>query len=303
MRYAAGRLGYALVVVFLVVTLSFFLVRLTGNPVALIAGPEATEQQIQAIQHALRLDRPLWLQYGLYVRDVARADFGRSFFTALPAMQMVLQTLPHSLALSAVAFALAAAVALPLGILAAARPDSPTDWGARVLSVLGQCTPVFWLGILLMLLFSVKLRWLPFGGAGTWRHLLMPALTLSAVALPIIVQVTRSALLEAMRQDFVRTARSKGLGEIAVLLRHALRNASIPVVTVLGLRLGFIVGGAIVTETVFSYPGLGRLTVQAVNYRDFPVIQALLVVISATIVAINLMLDWLYALLDPRVRS
>ena len=303
MTYAARRLVYALVVVRMVVSLSFFLVRLTGDPVALMAGPEATEQQIQAIQQALRLDRPLWLQYALYVRDVARVDFGRSFFTALPAMQMVLQTLPNSIALTAVAFAFAVIVGLPLGILAAARPDSPTAWGARLLSVLGQCTPVFWLGILLMLLFSVKLRWLPFGGAGTWQHLLMPGLTLSAVAVPIIVQVTRSALLEAMRQDFVRTARSKGLGELQVLLRHALRNASIPVVTVLGLRLGFIVGGAIVTETVFAYPGLGRLTVQAVNYRDFPVIQALLVVISTSIVAINLVLDWLYALLDPRARS
>ncbi len=303
MTYAAQRLVYALVVVFMVVTLSFFLVRLTGDPVALIAGPEASEQQIQTIQQALRLDRPLWAQYALYVRDVARGDFGQSFFTSLPAMTMILQTLPNSIALTAVAFAIAVVVALPLGILAAARPDSPTDWGARFLSVLGQCTPVFWLGILLMLLFSVKLRWLPFGGAGTWQHLLMPGLTLSAVAVPIIVQVTRSALLEAMRQDFVRTARSKGLGEVRVLLKHALRNASIPVITVMGLRLGFIVGGAIVTETVFSYPGLGRLTVQAVNYRDFPVIQALLVVISASIVAINLLLDWLYALLDPRARA
>ncbi len=303
MTYAARRLVYALVVVFMVVTLSFFLVRLTGDPVGLIAGPEASEQQIQTIQRALRLDRPLWLQYALYLRDVARGDFGRSFFTSLSAMTMIFQTLPNSIALTAVAFMIAIVLALPLGILAAAHPDSPTDWAARFLSVLGQCTPVFWLGILLMLLFSVKLRWLPFGGAGTWQHLLMPGLTLAAVAMPIIVQVTRSALLEAMRQDYVRTARSKGLSELQVLLKHALRSASIPIVTVMGLRLGFIIGGAIVTETVFSYPGLGRLTVQAVNYRDFPVIQALLVTISTAIVAINLMLDWLYMLLDPRVRS
>lgn len=303
MTYVARRLLYALVVVVLVVTLSFFLVRLTGDPVALIAGSEATEQQIQAIQRALRLDRPLWQQYALYVGDVARGDFGRSFFTSLPAMAIILQALPNSLALTAVAFGIAVAVGLPLGILAAARPHSPTDWMARVVSVLGQCTPVFWLGILLMLLFSVKLRWLPFGGAGSWRHLLMPGLTLSAVAVPIIVQVTRSALLEAMRHDYVRTARSKGLPESRVLLKHALKNSAIPVVTVLGLRLGFIVGGAIVTETVFSYPGLGRLTVQAVNYRDFPVIQALLVVISTAIVTINVVLDGLYALVDPRVRA
>lgn len=302
MTYAAQRLGHALVVVFLVVTLSFFLVRLTGDPVALIAGAEATEAQIRAIQAALNLDQSLWRQYLLYLRDVLRGDFGRSFFTSLPAMSMVIQTLPHSVVLTMAAFALAVVVALPIGILSAARPDTPTDWAARFLSVLGQCTPVFWLGILLMLLFSVKLRWLPFGGAGTWRHLVMPALTLSALMVPVVVQVTRSALGEALRQDYVRTARSKGLPEREVLLKHALRNASIPVVTVLGLRLGFIIGGAIVTETVFSYPGLGRLAVQAVNYRDFPVIQALLVTTSSAVVSINLLLDWTYALLDPRVR-
>jgi len=303
MTYAARRLLYALLVVFLVVTLSFFLVRLTGDPVALIAGAEATEAQIRMIQQALNLDKPFWLQYAIYMGDVLRGDFGRSFFTTLPAMGMILQTLPNSILLTLVAFAIAVLVALPIGIVSAARPDSPTDWAGRFLSVLGQCTPVFWLGILLMLLFSVKLRWLPFGGAGTWQHLIMPGLTLSAVMVPVVVQVTRSALLEALRQDYVRTARSKGLTELQVLLKHALRNASIPVVTVLGLRLGFIVGGAIVTETVFSYPGLGRLAVQAVNHRDFPIIQALLVIVSTAVVAINLMLDWLYALLDPRVRA
>jgi len=302
MTYAARRLLHALLVVFLVVTLSFFLVRLTGDPVALIAGAEATEQQIKAIQRALNLDKPLWLQYAIYFRDVLRGDFGQSFFTSLPAMSMVLQTLPNSVLLTLVALAFAVVVALPIGILSAARPDSLSDRAARFLSVVGQCTPVFWLGILLMLLFSVKLRWLPFGGAGSWKHLIMPGLTLAALLVPVVAQVTRSALLEALRQDYVRTARSKGLPEVQVLLKHALRNASIPVVTVLGLRLGFIIGGAIVTETVFSYPGLGRLAVQAVNYRDFPVIQALLVIISAAVVSINLMLDWVYALLDPRVR-
>ncbi|MBI4245549.1 MAG: ABC transporter permease [Candidatus Rokubacteria bacterium] len=302
MAEAAHRLGHALLVVFLVVTLSFFLVRLTGDPVALIAGGEATEQQIKAIQAALHLDQPLWRQYAIYLYDVLRGDFGRSLFTSLPAMTMILQTLPHSILLTAVAFAIAVIVALPLGVLAGARPGTPVDAAARFLAVLGQCTPVFWLGILLMLLFSVKLRWLPFGGAGTWRHLIMPGLTLSALAVPIVVQVTRSALGDVLRQDYMRTARAKGLTEAQVVLKHALRNASIPVVTVLGLRLGFIIGGAIVTETVFSYPGLGRLAVQAVNYRDFPVIQALLVVVSAAVVTINLMLDWLYALLDPRVR-
>jgi peptide/nickel transport system permease protein len=302
MTYAARRLGHALLVVFLVVTLSFFMVRLTGDPVGLIAGAEASEAQIRAIQQALYLDKPGWLQYAIYLQDVLRGDFGRSFFTSLPAMTMVLQTLPNSMLLTLVAFATAVVIALPIGIVSAARPRSPADWTARFLSVLGQCTPVFWLGILMMLLFSVKLRWLPFGGAGSWKHLVMPGLTLAALMVPVVVQVTRSALLEALRQDYVRTARSKGLTELQVLLKHAFRNASIPVVTVLGLRLGFIVGGAIVTETVFSYPGLGRLAVQAVNYRDFPVIQALLVIVSTAVVSINLMLDWMYALLDPRVR-
>lgn len=303
MAFAARRLVYGAVVVVAVVTVSFFLVRLTGDPVGLIAGPEASEQQIQAIQRALRLDRPLPVQYALYLRDVAHGDFGRSFFTSLPAMTMIVQTLPNSLVLTGVAFAVATVVGVPLGVAAAARPESPTDWTARAIAVLGQCTPVFWLGILLMLLFSVKLRWLPFGGAGTWRHLVMPALTLATVAMPVIVEVTRASLRDALTQDFIRTARSKGLQESRVLLKHALKNAAIPVVTVMGLRLGFIVGGAIVTETVFSYPGLGRLTVQAVNYRDFPVIQALLVIVSTAIVVINVGLDHLYNWLDPRVRA
>ncbi|MBI4593470.1 MAG: ABC transporter permease, partial [Candidatus Rokubacteria bacterium] len=223
MAEAARRLGHALLVVFLVVTLSFFLVRLTGDPVALIAGGEATEQQIKAIQAALHLDQPLWRQYAIYLYDVLRGDFGRSLFTSLPAMTMILQTLPHSILLTAVAFAIAVIVALPLGVLAGARPGTPVDAAARFLAVLGQCTPVFWLGILLMLVFSVKLRWLPFGGAGTWQHLIMPGLTLSALAVPIVVQVTRSALGDVLRQDYMRTARAKGLTEAQVVLKHALR--------------------------------------------------------------------------------
>lgn len=302
MRFAVRRLLHGLLVIFAVVVLSFVLIRLTGDPVALMAGPDASEQQIRAIERAFHLDQPLWRQFAIYLGGVLQGDFGRSFFTSQPAMAMILATFPNSLWLTAFAFVLAVLVALPVGVLSAARPDSAFDTVARGLSVLGQCTPVFWLGILMILMFSVKLRWLPYGGAGTWKHLVMPGLTLSLLTVPVVVQVTRSALLDVMRQDFMRTARSKGLSERIVLIKHALRNASIPVVTVIGLRVGFVIGGAVVTETVFSYPGLGRLAVQAVNYRDFPVIQALLVVIAGSVVLINLTLDWMYAVLDPRIR-
>lgn len=218
-------------------------------------------------------------------------------------MRLILDAFPRTLLLTTVATGLAILIALPIGVLAAAWRDSPADSFARLLSVLGQCTPVFFLGILLILFFSVKLRWLPFGGYGTWKHLIMPGLTLATITVPIVTQVTRSALMESLREDYVRTARSMGLSEVRIVLKHALRNAALVIVTVIGLRLGFVIGGAVVTETVFSFPGLGRLAVQAVINRDFPVVQALLVVVSTSVVVINVVLDWMYALLDPRIRD
>ncbi len=302
MGFAVRRLLYGLFVEAVVITIAFFLIRLTGDPAALIAGSEATPEQIAQIRQALHLDQPLWAQYEMYMGNVVNGDFGRSFFTPDSAMHMVWQTVPNSFVLAGVAIGLAVIIGLPIGAAAGVRQNSPADWAARVLSVLGQSTPAFWLGILLILLFSVHLRWLPYGGAGGWRHLVLPALTLAAITIPIVVQVARSALMDTLRQDYIRTARSKGLSNGRVLLKHALANASLPIVTVIGLRLGAIIGGAVVTETVFSYPGLGRLTVQAAVNRDFTVVQALLVVVSSTVVVLNLATDWLYALLDPRIR-
>lgn len=292
-----------MLVVFVVLTFSFFLVRLTGDPVGLIVGSEATEEQIHQVRRALHLDKPLWQQYWLYLGGVLSGNFGHSLFTPDSAMHMIFDAFPRTILLTTVAIGLAILIALPIGVLAAALPGSLTDRFARLVSVLGQCTPVFFLGILLILLFSVKLRWLPFGGYGTWKHLIMPGLTLAAVTIPIVAQVTRSALMESLRQDYVRTARSMGLSEVRILLKHTLRNASLVIITVVGLRLGFVIGGAVVTETVFSFPGLGRLAVQAVINRDFPVVQALLVVVSTSVVTINLALDWVYVLLDPRIRD
>lgn len=302
MRFAGQRLLHGLFVVYVVITLAFFLVRVTGDPVALLAGSEATAEQIAQIRRVLHLDQPLAAQYVFYMKDVLHGDFGRSFFMPEPAMHLVLHTFPNSLVLAAAAVAAATAVGLPVGIAAAARPDRSADWVARIMSVLGQCTPVFWLGILSILLFAVKLRWLPYGGIGGWQHLILPALTLAVVAVPIVIQVARSSLLEALRNDYIRTARSKGLAERRILLKHALTNASLPILTVIGLRLGAVIGGAVVTETVFSYPGLGRLAVQAAVNRDFPVVQAFLVVTASAVVLINLATDWLYAVLDPRIR-
>ena len=303
MRFLARRLIHGLLVVCVVITLAFFLVRLTGDPVGLIAGTEATEEQIATITQALHLDKPLWLQYAIYMRDVLGGDFGRSFFTPDSALRMVLQTVPASILLTGAAIGLAVMIGLPVGILAGARPGSLADWFARALSVFGQCTPAFWLGIVLILLFSVKLRWLPYGGIGGWEHLVLPAATLAALTVPIVAQVARSSVMDTLRQDYIRTARSKGLSEFRIVLTHALANASLPIITVIGLRLGAIVGGAVVTETVFSYPGLGRLAVHAAINRDFPVLQAFLVAVSAAIVVINLAIDWLYAVFDPRIRS
>jgi ABC-type dipeptide/oligopeptide/nickel transport system permease component len=287
-----------------VTLLTFALIHLIpGDPALLIAGDDAPPEAIVDIRAAYGLDRSLQVQYLVYLQNLARGHLGVSIRSGRPVLEEIAPRFVNTLALAVAAVLLTIAAGIPLGVLAATWRGTGLDRLGMLVALCGIATPVFWLGVLLMLLFSVKLRWLPFGGAGSWQHLVMPALALSTVAVPIIVQVTRASLLEALRQDFVRTARSKGLPEPQVLLKHALRNAAIPVMTVMGLRLGFIVGGAIVTETVFSYPGLGRLTVQAVNYRDFPVIQAVLVIISSAIVTINLMLDCLYGFIDPRVRS
>jgi len=300
--YVLKRLVSGAFTIVLVVGLAFVLIRLTGDPAILLAGSDATEDDIRALQALLGTDRPVLVQFGDYMVNAFQGDFGNSLVQNRPATQVVLERLPITLVLGFLSFIVGTAIAIPLGLLSAMRPNSVIDGISRVVAVIGQSVPVFWLGILLILLFSVRLRMLPSGGAGTWRHLVMPVLSLSILTTPIVMRVLRSSMLEVLSSDYVRMAKAKGASPSRVVLKHALRNASVPVITVMGYRLGFVIGGSVIVESVYSFPGLGQMAVSAVIARDFPVIQLFIIVVAALIVTINFLLDITYSLVDPRIR-
>lgn len=301
-RYVLVRLGHAALVIVGVSLVVFLLTHLGGDPASLLLPPNASEEDIQQFRHAMGFDQPLPVQLVEYFGRLAHADFGRSFRYDQPALDVVLERVNATLVLGAFALLLSVVLAVPLGILAAVRRNSVWDTLSLIVSLSGQALPVFWLGILLIILFAVTLRWLPASGGGDLPHLVLPAVTLAAYSLAIISRLLRSSLLEVLGADYVRTARAKGLRERAVLVRHALKNALLPVVTVIGLQVGTLLGGAVITEEVFAYPGMGRLAVQAILGRDFSLIQAFVVLTAVTIVCANLFVDLVYGWLDPRVR-
>ncbi|HUP35744.1 MAG TPA: ABC transporter permease [Candidatus Limnocylindria bacterium] len=303
-RFLLRRLLHALIVVWGVVTVVFFLVRLTGDPSAFLVDQSATREEVAAVRAQLGLDRPLLVQYFEFLAAVPRGDFGISIRERRPAMAMVLGHFwPATVELAAAAILLSTALAIPLGIVSATHKDRAPDHASRLASLLLQSMPSFWLGLMLILFFAVQLGGLlPAYGSGTLRHLILPAVALAAAPLAQNVRLIRAGMLEVLQQDYVRTARAKGAPERLVLYRHALRNAALPFITVTGLSLGFMLSGTIIIETVFSWPGLGRLLVQAVPGRDFPVIQAGVFLFAVIFVAVNLVVDLLYAVVDPRVR-
>jgi peptide/nickel transport system permease protein len=303
-RFLLRRLVHAVFVVWGVVTVVFFLVRLTGDPTPFLVDQTATQEEIAHVRRLLGLDRPLAVQYLDFLLAVPRGDFGTSIREKRPAMPMVLEHFwPATVELSLAALVISTVVAIPLGVLSATHRGRATDHLSRLGSLFLQSMPSFWLGLMLILLFAVVLGGLlPAFGAGSWRHLILPAITLAAAPLAQNVRLIRASMLEVLTEDYVRTARAKGLGERLVVYRHAFRNAAIPFVTVTGLSLGFMLSGAIVIETVFSWPGMGRLIVQAVPGRDFPVIQAGVFVFAVIFVLLNLVVDVLYTVVDPRVR-
>jgi ABC-type dipeptide/oligopeptide/nickel transport system permease component len=296
------RSWQALIVLLWALTAVFFLVRLSGDPTLLYVPENSNQEDIARLRHAFGFDRPLWAQYVSFVTGVARADFGSSLRYDQPALGMVLSRLPATAELAVVTLLITVAVALPLGILAATRRNSWGDTGAMLVALLGQSTPNYFLGILLILLFAVWLGVLPASGRGGVTSLILPAVTLSAYSMARLARVVRSEMLEILGRDYIRTARSKGLPWGVVLRKHALRNTLIPVVTLIGLDLGFLLGGAIIVETVFAWPGVGSLVVQSVNNRDYPVVQASALLLAVIFIVSNLLIDLLYALLDPRVR-
>jgi peptide/nickel transport system permease protein len=299
--YLAARL-LRLVLVWVGVTLAAFaLLRLTGDPARLILGDLAGAEAVREFRRLHGLDRPLPEQYLAFVGGVLVGDFGRSLRFEQPILPIILERLPATGELAGASLLLSVAVGVPLGMAAALRRDRPVDYLARGLVVVGQGVPNFLLAILLILFFGVHLRWLPTGGRGTWLHLVLPAAVLSFVLLPLTVRVTRATVLDVVSRHYVRTARAKGLSEPAVLGRHALRNAALPILTVLGVQAAGLLGGSIVTETVFSWPGVGRLIVSAIFARDFPLVQGAVLVVATAVVLVNFVVDTLYGVLDPRI--
>jgi peptide/nickel transport system permease protein len=299
--FLVRRLLRFVVVCIGVSVVTFAILHASGDPVALIM-PEAPEADRVKLREALGLTDPIGTQFVRFVANAARGDFGTSFFHREPAFALVMERMPTTLALTCLAVALALAVAVPVGIYGAVRRDTVIDHAATVAVFLGQSMPVFWIGIMLMLLFAVQWRLLPVSGWETWSAMVLPSVTLGAFTTPLFMRIVRSSMLEVINLDYVRTARAKGVAEWLVICRHALRNAALPIVTVIGLQFGLLLGGAVLTETVFAVPGVGRLLVRSIVQLDFPIVQAGVFMLAMIIVTVNFLVDVLYVYLNPTLR-
>ena len=301
-RYLLRRLLHSIFVIFGVTMIVFFLVHLTGDPAVALMPRDATPEDIEQFRHVMGFDRPLYEQYLSFLGRVAHGNFGYSYRYHAEALPLVLERVPATFELALAASFIALLISIPMGIIAALRKDSLFDNASTAIALFGQCMPTFWLGIMLILIVSVGLRLLPPSGGGGFKYLVLPAITLGTYSAAVISRLLRSSLLEVLSKDYIRTARAKGLAENTVVYRHALKNAAIPVVTVTGMQIASLLGGAIITETVFSYPGVGLLAIQAIRYRDIPVVQAFVTIVAVIVVITNLVVDLAYRYLDPRVR-
>ncbi|HYU82751.1 MAG TPA: ABC transporter permease [Candidatus Polarisedimenticolia bacterium] len=302
MRYILQRLAQGLLVLLGVTTIVFALTFVAGDPVATLAPLEATPEERAAFAHNMGLDRPIPVQYVDFLAHAARGDFGMSYSSHEPAMGEVLDRLPATILLTAAAVLFALVVSVPLGLLAAINHDGWIDVVARFFAFLGQSIPVFLLGVVLIIVFGVELHWLPSSGTGSWKNLVMPAVAVGSFSAAVLARLLRSSLLEVMSQEYIRTAYAKGLRGRVVVVRHALRNAALPFITMLGLQVGFLLSGAVVAETIFAYPGVGRLAVEAISRKDVPVIQSFVVVAAVIVIVANLFVDVVYTRIDPRIR-
>jgi peptide/nickel transport system permease protein len=302
LRYILRRLLYMTPILFGVSLVIFLMLHLVpGDPARLVAGLDATQEDVKIIRSSLGLDRPLPVQYLSWLGNVLHGDLGRSTRTHRPVTQELRLTFPATVELTLSATLVAVLIGVAAGTTAAVRRNSIFDYSSMVVALLGVCTPSFWLGLMLMLVFAVKLDLLPTTGRGGLENLVLPAVTLGAGAAAIIARVTRSSMLEVLGMDYIRTAHAKGLATWTVVLRHAVKNALIPVITVIGLEFGYLLAGAVVTETVFAYPGVGWLLVEAIGFRDYPVIQGALLLLALQFALVNLAVDVLYAFVDPRI--
>ena len=297
------RRVYQALLVFLVVSgIVFSILHISGDPVALLMPPEATPDQVEEMRRTLGLDKPLLVQYGLFLKNAAQGNLGVSYHHGQPALKLVLERLPASLELVVVTILISLILALPIGVLAASKRGTFIDRASLLGSLIGISAPPFWIGIAFILIFSVELQWLPSSGRGTWAHLVLPATSLALYRLALFIRLIRAGMLDVMTMDFIRTARSKGVSEKKVIYKHALKNTLIPFVTIAGIQMGSLLAGAIVTEKVFAWPGMGRLFLESIGVMDFPVIIAWTLVTATIFLAMNLAVDILYVYLDPRIR-
>ena len=301
--YIRRRLIQSVLVVWGVSVLVFFLLRLApGDPVSMLLAESASPEQMEAVREKWGLNQPIPVQYMVFLGRALQGDLGNSLFFQQPALNVLLERMPATLQLSGVALLFSLSVAIPVGLLSALRRDTFWDYFGTGLAMLGQAIPPYWLGIMLILVFSVGLGWFPTSGRGTIWHLVLPAATLGSVLMALVTRLVRSGMLDVLSEDYIRTARAKGLPNRAVIVRHALRNILIPLVTVVGLQLGALFGGAVITESIFAWPGVGRLALQAISARDYPLVQASVLFISVVYVFLNLAVDIIYVYLDPRIR-
>lgn len=304
LKIIATRIIEALIALLLMSVVIFLLSRLTGDPIALLLGDGATEADKAALTSQLGLDQPLPVQYFHFVADAVQGDFGRSVTAGKqPAIDLVLQRLPASLSLAGVALVFTLIIGILFGVFAAIRRNSAVDVFARLIALIGQSVPSFWLGIVLMYIFAVQLRWLPTSGYGEWQHYILPAATLGLFTFAAVTRLVRTSMLEALGSEYIKLARVKGLSETVVIWKHALANSLIPVITFMGTFFAVMITGAVIVETVFSWPGIGRLAYESILARDFPVVQTVVLVITALFIVANLLVDVLYVIVDPRMRN
>jgi len=300
--YVGRRVAHTALILIGITVVVFWVIRLSGDPVLLMLPADASQQDIERLRRSLGFDQPVHVQLWRFMERVATGDFGKSLRFQEPALPLVLDRLPNTVLLALTALSISTLVAIPLGVLSAVRRNSSWDYAAMFVALLGQSMPIFWTGIMLITVFSVALDLFPSSGSGTFRHLVLPAVALGFFSTGRVTRLVRGGMLEVLGQDYVRTARAKGLAERGVVYRHALRNCLLPVITIVGLELGSTLGGAVVTEMVFAWPGVGRLIVSAILARDYPLVQAAVFVVAAMFVLVNLAVDLLYAIVDPRVR-
>ncbi|NNF98189.1 MAG: ABC transporter permease [Desulfobacteraceae bacterium] len=303
LRYLRRRLFQSIFVVLGVTFVSFGVLFLTGDPAAVLLGDvELTQSEMAEFRHQMGFDRPWYVQYGDYIWRVAHFDFGKSYYHGISNATLILDTIPATIELAIVSTAMTLVIGIPIGMFCAFRRNSLTDRATMAGALLAQAMPTFWLGLMLMLVFAEILRWLPVSGRGGIEHIILPAITLSLMSIARNARMVRSSMLEVLGQDYIRTARAKGLSERIVQYKHALKNAMIPVMTIIGMDIGYRLGGSVIVETVFGYPGVGRMVIQSINNKDVPLLQACVIVLALLFVGVNLLVDFLYVYVDPRIR-